>query len=120
MLQDAINGDARNLCAACKLRLGAIAQVQAHCNGGNAQKCALNRCSNGAGINDIDADIGAGIHAAHHQVRARANSVPLLPQAPRCQFDAVRGSPLNGNAAHARIGLYFTHHQWMMKGDAVA
>ena len=120
MLQDAINGDARNLCAACKLRLGAVAQVQTHRNGRNAEKSALNRCSHGAGINDIDADIGAGIHAAHHQVRARANSVPLLPEAPRCQFDAVRGSPLNGNAAHARIGLHFTHHQWMMKGDAVA
>lgn len=97
-----------------------IAQVQADGDGGNAHEARLHRGGDGAGVDHVDPDVGAGVDAADDQVDR------LGHQLGHGELHAVRGLALDRDAFKKVARAVLTQHavgsgsDLAMKGHSVA
>lgn len=94
--------------------------VEADGNRGQAEERGLDRGADGTGVDDVDADVAAHIHAGDDEVGPRVIGVVFGPYVFDGELDAVGGSAVDREAGHAVVDAHVAGHQRDVEGHAVA
>ncbi len=120
VLHETVDHAARDRGGASPRDTAPIADVQAHRDRRHPEERSLDRRRHGARVDHVDADIGAAVHAADHDIGPGAFAEPVGPQCAQRQLHAVRRRALDRKAARPAGELRIAHQQRMVKRDAVA